>query len=130
MSQLIGSLFGGFNPVVSGINPMKFVRKYGLFEFKEDLNNSPWFVPTPLSFAHPVNLLPHKFKDHLPLFRGDGTVTTIEHLRAFLNVCAILGVNNNDGCMLLFINSLQGDVSLLFSSLLDECISTWFELSY
>jgi hypothetical protein len=130
MSQPIGSLFGGCNPVVSAINPGKVIRKYGLFEFEEDLNNSPWFVPTPLKFAHPVNPLPHKFKDHLPLFHGDGTVTTIEHLRAFSNACAILGVNNNDGCMLLFMNSLQGDVASLFSILPDGCISTWFELSY
>jgi hypothetical protein len=55
---------------------------------------------------------------------------TIEHLRAFSNACAILGVNNNDSCMLLFMNSLQGDVASLFSSLPDGCISTWFELSY
>jgi hypothetical protein len=54
----------------------------------------------------------------------------IEHLRAFSNACTILGVNNNDSCMLLFMNSLQGDVASLFSNLPDGCISTWFELSY
>jgi hypothetical protein len=63
MSQPIGSLFGGCNPVVSATNPGKVIHKYGIFEFEEDLNNSPWFVPTPLKFAHPVNPLPHKFKN-------------------------------------------------------------------
>jgi hypothetical protein len=53
-----------------------------------------------------------------------------EHLRAFSNACTILGVNENDSCMLLFMNSLQGNVASLFSNLPDECISTWSELSY
>jgi hypothetical protein len=66
----------------------------------------------------------------LPLFHGDGTVTTVEHLRAFSNTCTILGVNDNDSYMLLFMNSLQGNVASLFSNLPDECISTWSELSY
>jgi hypothetical protein len=66
----------------------------------------------------------------LPLFHGDGTVTVVEHLRAFSNACTILGVNDNDSCMLLFMNSLQGNAASLFSNLPDECISTWFELSY
>jgi hypothetical protein len=130
MSQPIGSLFGGCNPVVSTTNPGKVIHKYGIFELEEDLNNSPWFVPTPLKFAHLVHPLPHKFKQHLPLFHGDGTVTVVEHLRAFSNACTILGVNDNDSCMILFMNSLQGNVASLFSNLPDECISTWFELSY
>jgi hypothetical protein len=87
-------------------------------------------VPTPLKFAHPVNPLPHKFKNHLPLFHGDKTVTVIEHLHAFLNACTILRVNNNDSCMLFLMNSLQGNATSLFSNLPNGCISTWFELSY
>ena len=93
MSQLIGNLFGGYNPVVSTINPRKVICKYGIFEFEEDLSNSLWFVPTPLKFTHPVNPLPHKFKHHLPIFHGDGTVSVVEHLRAFLNACTILRAN-------------------------------------
>jgi hypothetical protein len=126
MSQPIGIIFGGCNPMASTTNPGKVIHKYGLFEFEEDLRNSPWFVPTPLKFSQPVNPLPNKFKNHLPLFHGDGTVTVIEHLHVFSNACAILGVNNNDSCMLLFMNPLQGDVASLFYSLLDACISTWF----
>jgi hypothetical protein len=106
MSQLIGILFGGCNHVVSATDPGKVVRKYGLFDFEEDINNSPWFVPIPLKFAHLVKPLPHKFKNHLPLFHGNGTVMVIEHVCVFSNSCAILGVNNNDTCMLLFMNSL------------------------
>jgi hypothetical protein len=59
MSQLIRSLFSGCNPVVSETNPGKVIRKHGIFEFEEDLNNSPWFVPTHLQFPHPINPLPH-----------------------------------------------------------------------
>ena len=124
MSQPIGSLFGGCNPVVSVTNLRKVIQKYGIFEFEEDLNNSPWFVPIPLKFAHPVNPLPHKVKQHLSLFHGDGIVKVVEHLRAFSNACTILGVNNNDICMLLFMNSLQGDATSLFANLPDGCIST------
>jgi hypothetical protein len=54
----------------------------------------------------------------------------VEHLCAFSNSCTILGVNNNNSCMLLFMNPLQGNATSLFSNLPDECISTWFELSY
>ena len=111
MSQLIGSLFGGCNPMVSTTNPGKFICKYGIFEFGEDLNNSPWYVHTPLKFAHPVNPLPHKFKNHLPLFHDDGTVTMVEHIHAFSNACTILGINNNDSCMLLFMISLPREMS-------------------
>jgi hypothetical protein len=130
MSQLIGILFGGCNLVVSASNPGKVIHKYGLFEFEEDLNNFPWFVPIPLKLSHLVNPLPHKFKNHLPLFHGDETVTVFEHLRAFSNACTILKINNNDSFMLLFMNSLQGNAASLFSNLPDGCISTWFELSY
>jgi hypothetical protein len=130
MSQLMGSMFSGCNHVVSTTNPGKVIRKYGIFEFEEDLNNSPWFVPTPLKFVHPINTLPHKFKNHMPLFHGDRIVTVIEHLHAFSNACIILGVNDNNSCMLLFMNSLQGDATSLISNLPDGCISTYFELSY
>ena len=106
MSQLIVNLFGGFNPVVSATNPGKVIHKYGIFEFEEDLNNSLWFVSTPLKFAHPVNPLHYKFKQHFPLYWGDGTVTVVQHIHAFSNSCTIIEVNNNDNCMLLFMNSL------------------------
>jgi hypothetical protein len=97
-------LFGGCNLLVSTTNPGKVIQKYGIFEFEEDLTNSPWFVPTSLKFAHPVNPLPHKFNHHLPLFHGDGVVLVVEHLCAFSNTCIILGVNGNNSCMLLFMN--------------------------
>jgi hypothetical protein len=87
-------------------------------------------VPIPLKFTHLVNPLPHKFKQHLPLFHGDGNATVVEHICAFSNACIIHGVNDNNSCMLLFMNSLQGNVVSLFANLPDECISTWYELSY
>jgi hypothetical protein len=87
-------------------------------------------MPTPLKFSHPVSPLPNIFKQYLPLFHGDGTVTTVEHLRVFSNACTILRVNDNDSCMCFFINSLQGNAVSLFSNLPDGCISTWSQISY
>jgi hypothetical protein len=68
MSQPIGSLFGGCNPVVSDTNLGKVIHKYGIFELEEDLNNSTWFVPTPSKFSLPVHPLPHKFKQNFLYF--------------------------------------------------------------
>jgi hypothetical protein len=84
MSQLIGSMFNGCNPVVSATNPQKVIHKYGLFESKKTQTVPLGLCPLP-KFTQPVNRLPHKFKNHLPLFCGDGNVIAIEHLRAFLN---------------------------------------------
>jgi hypothetical protein len=53
-----------------------------------------------------------------------------EHVRAFSNACSILGVNENDSCMLLFKNSLHRNSSSLFSNLRDESISMWYEIYY
>jgi hypothetical protein len=130
ISQLIGTMYSGCNPIVSTTNPRKVIHKYGIFKFEEDLNNYSWLTPTPLKLTYPVNPLPYKFKEHFPLFHGDGTVTVEEHLHAFSNACTILRVNENDSCMFLFKNSLQGNVASLFSNLPDQCISTWSELSY
>jgi hypothetical protein len=127
--QPIGIMFSGCNLGVSATNPGKVIQKYVLFEFEEDLNNSPWFVPSPLKFPRPSNPIPHKFENHFPLFQGDKIVMRIEHLHAFSNTCTILRVNNNDSCMFLFMNSLQGNATL-FSSLPNGCISTRFELSH
>jgi hypothetical protein len=80
MSQLIGSMFSGCSHVFSTTNPRKIIHKYGIFEFEEDLNNFPWFVPNPLKFSHLVNSFPNKFKKNLYLFLGDGVVTIEEHL--------------------------------------------------
>jgi len=52
--------------------------------------------------AHPLP----KFKDHLPKFSGNDTITTNEHLVAFSNAFHNIGVNDNDICMNLFVNSL------------------------
>jgi hypothetical protein len=62
MSQLIGSMYSGCNPMVSTTNPGKVIHKYGIFEFEEDLNNHPWLVPTPLKLTYPINPFPYKFK--------------------------------------------------------------------
>jgi hypothetical protein len=99
-------MYSGCNLTISTTNIGKVIRKYGIFKFEEDLNIYSWLVPTPLKLSYPINPLPYKFKQHLPLFIGDVTITTKEHLRAFSNACTIIRVNDNDNCMLLFKNSL------------------------
>jgi hypothetical protein len=48
----------------------------------------------------------------LPKFLGNGTITTNEHLVAFSNACHNIGENDNDTCMCLFVNSLEGKLQL------------------
>jgi hypothetical protein len=63
-----------------------------------------------------TNPLP-KFKDHLPKFFGNGTIYVNEHLVAFSNACHNIGANDNDTCMRLFDNSLEGKVVVYFFEL-------------
>jgi hypothetical protein len=76
-----------------------------------------------------TRLLP-KFKEHLPSFLGNNTVTTNEHLVAFSNSCHNIGANDNDTCMCLFFNSLEGKTSTYFFDLPPKILSTWGDLVY
>jgi hypothetical protein len=70
-------------------------------------------VSSPLNLApttHPLS----KFKEHLPRFLGNNTVTTNKHLVAFSNACHNIGANDNDTSMRLFVNSLEGKVAADF----------------
>jgi hypothetical protein len=53
-----------------------------------------------------------------------------EHLVAFSNACHNIGANDNDTCMRLFVNSLEGKVVADFFDLPPKIISTWEELVY
>jgi hypothetical protein len=66
-----------------------------------------------------------KFKDHLPRFLGNGTVTTNEHPIEFSNAFHNIGDNDNDTCMCLFVNSLEGKVATDFFDLPPKILSTW-----
>jgi hypothetical protein len=108
-SSLIRSMYNHFNHVQSTTNPAKVIKQYGLFQFEEDANTTPWHVSSPLNLNPTTNPLP-KFKDHLPKFSGSGTISVNEHLVAFSNACHNIGANDNDTCMRLFVNSLEGKV--------------------
>jgi hypothetical protein len=97
-SSIIGSIFSHQIPVQSTTNPAKVIKKFGLFQFEEDATTTPWHVSSPLDLAPTTNPLP-KFKDHLPKFSGNGTISTKEHLSAFSNACHNIGANDNDTCM-------------------------------
>jgi hypothetical protein len=49
---------------------------------------------------------------------------------AFSNACHNIGANDNDTCMHLFVNSLEGKSITYFFDLPPKIISTWEELVY
>jgi hypothetical protein len=115
-SSVIGSLYRHHIPVQSTMNPTNVIKKYGIFQFEEDATTIPWHVSSPLNLVPATRSLP-KFKENLPRFLGNNNVTTNEHLVAFSNVFHNIGANDNDTCMLLFINSLEGKVVVDFFDL-------------
>jgi hypothetical protein len=128
-SSVIGSLYSHQVPIQSATNPAKVIKKYGLFQFEEDATTTPWHVSSPLNLAPATRLLP-KFKEHLPKFSGNNIVSTNEHLVAFSNACHNIGANDNDTCMRLFVNSLEGKATTDFFDLPPKILSTWEELVY
>jgi hypothetical protein len=82
-----------------------------------------------LNLAPATRLLP-KFKEHLPRFSGNNIVSTNEHLVAFSNACHNIRANDNDTCMHLFVNSLEGKATTDFFDLPPKILSTWEELVY
>jgi hypothetical protein len=106
-SLVIGILYNHHIPFQSTITPTKVIKKYGIFQFEEDSTTTPWHVSSPLNIAPVTRPLP-KFEEHLPKFSGNNTVSTNEHLVECSNACHNIGANNNDTCMCLFINSLEG----------------------
>jgi len=49
-----GSLYSSFNLIQFTPTPPKVIRKYDLFQFKEELNATPWNVSSPLDLT-PTN---------------------------------------------------------------------------
>jgi hypothetical protein len=128
-SSVIGSIYSHQVPIQSVTNPTKVIKKYGLFQFKEDATTTPWHVSSPLNLTpttHPLS----KFKENLPRFSGNNTVTTNEHLVSLSNSCHNIGANDNDTFMRLFFNSFEGKVASHFFYLPPKNISTWEELVY
>jgi len=86
-------------------------------------------VSSPLNLAPNTHPLP-KFKEHLPKFLGNNTITTNEHLVEFPDAFHNIGSNDNDMCMRLFVNSLEGKVVADFFDLPPKILSVWVELVY
>ncbi len=123
------SVYSGYAPQAYPNDLNKMIKKFGIFEFSEDLNTTPWHVPSPLNLAPATAPLP-KFKDYLPNFTGNGTCTVEEHLNAFSNACNNIGANTNDVCMRLFVNTLEGKAAANFFDLPPRSFSNWAELFY
>jgi hypothetical protein len=82
-----------------------------------------------LNLAPKTNHLP-KFRDHLPTFLGNDIISTEENLIAFLNSYHNIGANENDKCMCLFVNSLEGKIVADFFEFPSKIFSMWEELVY
>jgi hypothetical protein len=61
---------------------------------------------------------------------GKNTVTTNEHLVAVSNAFHNIGANDNDTCMHLFVNYLEGKATTNIFYLPPKILSTWEELVY
>jgi hypothetical protein len=128
-SSVIGRFYIHHIPVQSTTNPTKAIKKYGLFQFQEDATTTPQHVSSPLNLT-PSTCPLSKFKENLPKFSGNNIVTTNKHLVAFSNAFHNIGGNDNDTCMCLFVNSLEGKAAVDFFDLPPKIFSTWEELIY
>jgi hypothetical protein len=124
-----GSLYSHHIPVQSTKNPTKVIKRYGIFQFEEDATTTLWHVSSPLNLELASHTLP-KFKEHLPSFSENNTVTANKHPMAFSNACHNIGENDNDTCMRLFINSLEGKATIDLFDIPPRILSTWEELFY
>jgi hypothetical protein len=122
-------LYSHHIPVQYTTNPTKVIKKYGLFQFEEDVTTTLWHVSSPINLTPSTRPLP-KFKEHLPRFPRNNIVTTNEHLVAFSNACHNIGANDNHTCMHLFINFLEKKASVDLFDLPPKILSTWEELIY
>jgi hypothetical protein len=123
-SLMIGNLYRHHIPIQSTTNPTKVIKKYGIFHFEEDATTTSWHVFSPLNLAPVTHPLP-EFKEYLPRFLVNNIVTKNEDLVAFSNDCHNIGANDNDTCMLVFVNSLEGKAATNFFELPPKIISTW-----
>jgi hypothetical protein len=123
-SSVISILYSHHIPIQSTTNPTKVTKKYGIFQFEEDATTTPWHVSSPLNLTPSTHPLP-KFKKNLPKFLGNRIFSTNKHMVAFSNACHNIEANDNDTCMHLFVNSLEGKVATDFFDLPPKILSTW-----
>ena len=95
--SLLGSVYSGYVPQTDPNESNKVTNKFGIFEFSEDLNATPWHVPSPLNLVLATAPLP-KFKIYLPKFSSNGICTIEEHLNSFSNSYNKIGANANYVC--------------------------------
>jgi hypothetical protein len=128
-SSVIGSLYSHHVHVQSTTNPTKLIKKYGIFQFEEYATTTLWHVSSPLNLAPATCPLP-KFKENIPRFSRNNIVTTNEHPVEFSNACHNIGSNDNNTCMCLFVNFLEGKATANFFDLPPKIFFTWEELVY
>jgi hypothetical protein len=82
VSTSIKSIYSHVVPIQSTTNLAKVIKKYGLFQFEEDDTTTLWHFYSPLNLACATNPFPN-FKEQLPKFSGNDTISTEEHLISF-----------------------------------------------
>jgi hypothetical protein len=120
-------MFSQFIPTIIPNNPQKVIKKLGIFQYGADIDATPWHVSSPLNLAPSTAPFP-KFKDHFLKFSINKVKSSNEHLSTFSNSCANIGAHDNDTCMRLFVNFLEGRVVVEFFDFPDNIFSNGFKL--
>jgi len=87
------------------------------------VNATPWHVAFPLNLK-PTNTLLPKFKYHFPKFSVGGTITVNEDLIDFSYSYYNISSNDNDSCMLMFMDFLEKKVPTDFYEIPPKDFST------
>lgn len=88
----------------------------------------PWGAQIgPFALAQ-YSALPKRSWEFLPKFHGDRMQDSADHIKAVIVACGILGVQEEDVFVRLFVQSLMGKATEWFQHLQDGCITTWDDL--
>jgi hypothetical protein len=82
----------------------------------------------PLKLPYHLHPYPPDFFKYLPHFSGEDHVTAERHVESFENFVGQFEISHDDVSMILFSNSLFGDVLVWFKCLGADSIGSWVEL--
>lgn len=88
----------------------------------------PWGAQIgPFAFSQ-YSTLPKSSIEYLPKFFGDKTQDPDDHIKAITVACGILGVQEENIFVRLFVGSLIGSIADWFQNLPNGCITCWSDL--
>ena len=110
-------MFSQYNPIINPTNPQKFKKIMDILQYEVNVDPTPQCVTFPWNLAPTTN--PYKkCTYHLPKFSGNGMKSMNEHLTTFSNAYVSIWAHNNDTCICLFVNSLEGRATMNFMTYL------------